>query len=236
LRGRVLRCHLVRVLVVRHSLRDATELLGHDPSGLQGFPLALVVVELLLRSLLRGSILIHDDELSLFYLVHRNLRLLLLLSLDALALMQLDQALLRRIRALPPEVVPVLVILRVRLKSGLGAIAWLCLLALWIFILLVRVEGFSALIVLNPIFLRALQLLQLLLQVLLHLGLVHVLDFFDDKVRNGRRTPIRVVIVVDVHIVIIYNLNNLGRVALTQVQLSQTHCFQLFLKLRVLAE
>ena len=70
----------------------------------------------------------------------------------------------------------------------------------------------------------------------LHLGLVHILDFFDHEVGDRRRTPVWVVIVVDVHIVIIYNLNDLGRVALAQVQLPKTYSFQLFLKLRVLAE
>ena len=83
----VLRCHLVWVLVTRDSLRDAPELLRDYPSGLECFPLALIVGELLLWSLLAGSILIHDHKLSLFYLVHRNLGLLLLFSLDALALM-----------------------------------------------------------------------------------------------------------------------------------------------------
>lgn len=98
LRCGVFGCHLVRIVIARHCLRNASKLLGDDTCGLESIPLVppLIIDELLLRSLLGGAILIHDHKLSLFYLIHRNLRLILIV-LDALALVKLDQTLLRRI-------------------------------------------------------------------------------------------------------------------------------------------
>ena len=81
-------------------------------------------------------------------------------------------------------------------------------------VFLVRVEGFSALVGLNSAFFRALDLLELLLQMLLHLALIHIFDFLNDKIRNRGRTSIRIVI-VDIDIVVVYDLNYFRRVALS---------------------
>lgn len=42
---------------------------------------------------------------------------------------------------------------------------------------------------------------------LMHLGFVHVFDFFDDEIGDGLPS-IWVVIVIDINIVIIYDLND----------------------------
>lgn len=73
----------------------------------------------------------------------------------------------------------------------------------------------------------------------LQLLLVHVLNSFDDDV--GRftvgvlRSPILgIIIIIDVHIIIVDDLNDLGRGALAKFHVAKTHRVQLGLHLRVI--
>ena len=166
----------------------------------------LIINILLLRPLLGWPVLVHYNKLALLDLTNWDLRLFIFIF-DALALVQLDQRLLRRIRPFSPEVFAVLSGLVPRLKGWLGAITLLSLTMIFV-VFLIGVEWLSALIGLNPVFLVTLQLLQLLLEMLVHLRLVHILDFFDHEVGNGCRTPVRIVVIINVYIVIIAMLKS----------------------------
>jgi hypothetical protein len=70
---------------------------------------------------------------------------------------------------------------------------------------------------------------------LVHLRLVHILDFFDHEVGNGCRTPVRIVVIINVYIVIIDDLNDFGGITFSQIQLAETHGFELLLESGVVA-
>jgi hypothetical protein len=141
--------------------------------------------------------------------------------------MQLRERLFCGDADLPPEVVSRLVSLLILLvKSRCGGLS-----GIWdlFVVFFVRVEGFSALVRLNSTLFVALKLLELRLKVILHLSFVHVFYFLNDEIGNRSRTSIRIVVIIDVHIVVVYDLNDLGRVALSHRHVTQAHCFQLLL-------
>ena len=84
-------------------------------------------------------------------------------------------------------------------------------------IFFIRIKRFSTLISLNPRFFIALHFRQLLLEMLLHLALVHILDFLNNEIWNRGRTSIRVVVIIDIYIIVVYYLNDFGGIALSHV-------------------
>ena len=81
-----------------------------------------------------------------------------------------------------------------------------------------------------------LELGKFLHNVVLQLLLIHILNSFDHYILTvGVLGPpiFRIIIIIDVHIIIVDNLNDLGRRALSKLHVSQAHGVQLSLELRV---
>ena len=71
---------------------------------------------------------------------------------------------------------------------------------------------------------------------ILQLLLVHILNSLDHNILTIAVllcTIFRIIIIIDVHIIIVDNLNDFGRRTLTQLHMTKAHRIKLGLKLRV---
>ena len=159
--------------------------------------------------------MVHNYKFPLFYLAHWNCTLFFII-IYAVILMELGETLFGRDTDFSPEIISSLACLLILLVEGrLGTLG--CTTGTLLLIFFIRVEGFSALVRLNTAFFVTLNLLHLFLDVLLHLTLVHVFDFFNYEIWNWGRRSIRIVVIIDIYVVIVYYLNYLRRIALSHV-------------------